>query len=478
MAEAQANRAIVHVDLDAFYAQVEQHRDPDRLLGKPVAVIQYNPYGDLKSYKPEDDRVFNSSNGSLIAVSYEARAAGVKRGAMRGDEARKVCPELQLVQVPTANAKADLTHYRDSGKQVMDILGRLGTCERASIDECYLDLTVEARKRLSAAAGHPPRPTSFERVHVCTEQGPVEDARDWWDRNDQSWGDGERLLATTAAIMVELRAAVRAELGYTCSAGIAHNKILAKLASGMHKPMAETVVPLAGVPHLLESLPVSKLRQLGGKFGNSVMSKLGISTVGELATFSLAKLDAHFGEQNARWLHNLARGFDEEEVQQRTLPKSLSCGKTFQGPNTLRKLEPVLKWLGELGKELETRIATDRAANSREPRLLTVQFGRAKGKGWREWDSSSRSTALQKCDAASMAKSAHELVKRWAANEQAWTIESLFISVSNFVPIPTGTSITRFLKQRGPAPSASEPGSSALAVQSTEKGKVKQKKAL
>lgn len=37
---------------------------------------------------------------------------------MRGDQARKVCPEVQLVQVPTAHGKADLTLYRDAGKQV------------------------------------------------------------------------------------------------------------------------------------------------------------------------------------------------------------------------------------------------------------------------------------------------------------------------------------------------------------------------
>ena len=55
----------------------------------------------------------------------------------------------------------------------MDILGRTATCERASIDECYLDLSAEARKRLAAGAGRPQHPTSFERVHVCTESGPV-----------------------------------------------------------------------------------------------------------------------------------------------------------------------------------------------------------------------------------------------------------------------------------------------------------------
>ena len=64
------------------------------------------------------------------------------------------------------------------------------------------------------------------------------------------------------------------------SPGIAHNKILAKLASGMHKPAAQTLVPLVGIPCLLKDLPVPKLRQLGGKFGASVMDKLGISTVG------------------------------------------------------------------------------------------------------------------------------------------------------------------------------------------------------
>lgn len=47
----------------------------------------------------------------------------------------------------------------------------------------------------------------------------VEDAGSWWDRPEGEWGDGERLLACAATIMVELRAAVKAELKYTCSAG-------------------------------------------------------------------------------------------------------------------------------------------------------------------------------------------------------------------------------------------------------------------
>lgn len=48
----------------------------------------------------------------LIAVSYEARAAGVKRGSMRGEDAQRVCPDIRLVSVPTMREKADLSKYR------------------------------------------------------------------------------------------------------------------------------------------------------------------------------------------------------------------------------------------------------------------------------------------------------------------------------------------------------------------------------
>jgi nucleotidyltransferase/DNA polymerase involved in DNA repair len=49
------------------------------LRGKPLGVAQYNPFGDLATRRPDENRHMNNSNGSLIAVSYEARAFGVKR---------------------------------------------------------------------------------------------------------------------------------------------------------------------------------------------------------------------------------------------------------------------------------------------------------------------------------------------------------------------------------------------------------------
>lgn len=74
-------------------------------------------FGDLSTRRPDEDRRMPNSAGSIIAVSYEARRFGVKRNMM-APEARKLCPELVIVQVPTSHGKADLTPYRRAGRQV------------------------------------------------------------------------------------------------------------------------------------------------------------------------------------------------------------------------------------------------------------------------------------------------------------------------------------------------------------------------
>ena len=70
-------RVVCLIDMDCFYCQVESRLDPS-LVGVPMAVVQYNSW----------------QGGGIIAVSYEARAHGVTR-SMRGDEARKKCPDIK-----------------------------------------------------------------------------------------------------------------------------------------------------------------------------------------------------------------------------------------------------------------------------------------------------------------------------------------------------------------------------------------------
>src|SRR4051812_9531443 len=101
---------ILHADLDAFYASVEQRDDP-RLRGKPVLV----------------------GGGVVLSCSYEARARGV-RGAMGGGRARRLCPDA-IVVPPRMSA------YSDASKEVFKVFEQFSpTVEGLSIDEAFLDV--------------------------------------------------------------------------------------------------------------------------------------------------------------------------------------------------------------------------------------------------------------------------------------------------------------------------------------------------
>ncbi|KAK9156179.1 hypothetical protein Sjap_003659 [Stephania japonica] len=352
-------RVIALIDMDCFYVQVEQRRQP-QLRGLPTAVVQYNSW----------------KGGGLIAISYEARKYGVNR-SMRGDEAKKLCPEIQLVQVPVARGKADLNLYRNAGSEVVAILARKGRCERASIDEVYLDLTDVAEAMLSE---NPPE--KLEAIDEETLKSHIlgldeevdkqkgELAREWLCRSNASQQD--KLLACGAIIVAELRMQVLRETEFTCSAGIAHNKMLAKLASSMNKPSQQTVVPSSAVKGMLDPLPIKKMKQLGGKLGSSLQSDLGISTVGDLLKFSEEKLQEHYGTNTGTWLWNIARGISGDEVEGRLLPKSHGCGKNFAGPQALKTLASVESWLKDLCEELSERLQSDLDQNKRVAHTLTL----------------------------------------------------------------------------------------------------------
>ena len=91
---------------------------------------------------------------------------------MRGDQARKVCPEVQLVQVPTAHGKADLTLYRDAGKQVLYVPAstRINaevedsniTCSSSARQHCWAELHTTCMQRQQDKAL-----THCVHIHAC-----------------------------------------------------------------------------------------------------------------------------------------------------------------------------------------------------------------------------------------------------------------------------------------------------------------------
>ena len=109
------DRKIVHVDMDAFYASVEQRDDP-QLRGKPVIVA------------------WRGTRSVVCAASYEARRFGV-RSAMPAVRAERLCPEGVFLP-------PDFTRYRAVSRQVREIFKRhTDLIEPLSLDEAYLDVT-------------------------------------------------------------------------------------------------------------------------------------------------------------------------------------------------------------------------------------------------------------------------------------------------------------------------------------------------
>ncbi|XP_024021788.1 DNA polymerase eta isoform X1 [Morus notabilis] len=449
--ESSDARVIAHVDMDCFYVQVEQRKQPN-LRGLPTAVVQYNEW----------------KGGGLIAVSYEARNYGVKR-SMRGEEAKQVCPQIQLVQVPVARGKADLNTYRNAGSEVVSILARKVRCERASIDEVYLDLTDAAEKMLAEAP-----PENLQLVDEETLKSHVlglndekgidakENVREWLCKKDADRRD--KLLACGSLIVAELRMQVLKETEFTCSAGIAHNKILAKLASAMNKPAQQTVVPFSSVKGLLDSLPIKKMKQLGGKLGSSLQSDLGVSTVGDLLQFSEEKLQERYGSNTGTWLWNIARGISGEEVQGRLLPKSHGSGKTFPGPRALKTIASVQHWLNELCEELSERIRSDLDQNKRIARTLTLHASAYKsGDTDSQKNFPSKSchlrygTAKMQEDAFNLFQAGLREFKPQGSQNSGWRITGLSVSASKIVEIPSGTSsIMKYFHGQNPSASLSK----------------------
>ena len=105
-----------------------------------------------------------------------------------------------------------------------------------------------------------------------------------FDRPFSMWSSEDKFLLCGAMVVQTLREEVHRQLGFTCSAGVAVNKKLSKIASGMHKPNKQTLVPPTGVKALMRALPFSRVQGFGGKLGHTLTAEFGdrVKTLGDL----------------------------------------------------------------------------------------------------------------------------------------------------------------------------------------------------
>ncbi|RKP03899.1 hypothetical protein CXG81DRAFT_5556, partial [Caulochytrium protostelioides] len=378
-------RAIILIDMDAFYSQVEQVR-----LGLTA-----------------DDPIVVQQWDSFIAVSYSARRFGIRRNEMTVLEAHERCPELRAVHVATyapgqtdyryhahpdrQTHKVSLEPYRDASAKVMAVLSRprhglAPRFERASIDEAFLDVTEIVLARLAerfadyvppGVAVRPDLPPAIDWTHAgrvitaadCEDAvalpGPLADGAP--DPRDEPTWDALQ-LRVAADLCAEIRGDVLKELGYTCSAGIAHSKTVAKLLAGRHKPNQQTLLTEAYRLDFMRTVSFGTIRNLGGKFGDEVERELGITSCGDALRYPLAELQAKFGDESGRWLYRIVRGLCDAAVVPRSKTKTMLASKMFRTP--LRTFADIRTWLGVLSTELFVRLSHLWEQEQRWPRTL------------------------------------------------------------------------------------------------------------
>ena len=235
----------------------------------------------------------------VIAASVEAKKFGVKTGC-NVFEAKKLCPLIILVP-------ADFGKYADMTCRFINICKTYSPiCEVFSLDECFIDVT-----------------------------------------------ESEKFFGGVLQIAFDIKKRLRAEVGdyMTCSVGISHNRLLAKLASSQIKPDGLFLICEANAIEVLDKSNLMDVCGLGARL-NRRLANLGIDSFPKLRSQRLGFLYKHFGPFWSVHLYNICRGIDNSSVVPFSdLPDAKSVGRTYTTHRNLTKKAEVLKLIRNLCEE-------------------------------------------------------------------------------------------------------------------------------
>ena len=259
-------RIIAHLDMDAFFAAIEE-RDTPALRGIPL-VVGADPLGG------RGRGVVSTSN--YLAREYGIHSATPISVAWRLSEAARLTgrPAVAFVSV-------DMPKYARVSDEIMGIVRRfIPVVEQASIDETYGDL-------------------SFTESYQAA-----------------------------ALLSRELKAAIHTVARLTASVGIGPNKLIAKIASGMSKPDGLTVVREEDAESFLAPLPLRAIPGIGPKT-EALLARQGFRCVQDVKSLTVLQLDELLGKRGVD-LYEKIRGRDTTPLEEYAEVKSISEQHTFE----------------------------------------------------------------------------------------------------------------------------------------------------
>ena len=327
-------RTIMHIDMDCFFVSVGLVSRPD-LRGRPVVVThargnkqsqgqeqdqanaerrraelaQYRERLEKRSGNAEqseeghwklDNIDGTSSMAEIASCSYEARAKGVKNGMFLGP-ALRLCPDL--VPIPY-----DFTGYETVSRVLYDTVASY-TVEimAVSCDEMFVDLTG-----------------------LCTD-----------------------LKMDPLAFVTKLREEIFTKTGCPCSVGLGPNILLARVATKKAKPNGQFLLTEETAGDLLSLMKASELPGVGRSMEHK-LSNLGVTTVGDLLTISLARLQQEFGHKTGLGLYNMARGKDDRQLELDHVRKTVSAEVNYG--IRFKSWDDAEQFLQQLAEEVSNRL--------------------------------------------------------------------------------------------------------------------------
>jgi DNA polymerase IV (archaeal DinB-like DNA polymerase) len=299
---------IAHLDMDAFFASIEE-RDHPRLAGMPI-VVGADPLG-------------GRGRGVVSTANYPARAYGI-RSALPISRAWRFSEDARRRGLPPAVfMDVDMEKYAAVSRRVMamvaetvaDASGRPAVVAQASVDEAYIDLSF------------------------CSS---YEDA---------------------AAVARRIKDAIREGERLTASVGVGPNKLIAKIASDFQKPDGLTVVPPERAADFIAPMAVRKIPGVGPKT-EAQLARLGVRTVADARRFSEPELYGMMGKWGVD-LYAKLRGRSDEPIYEEAAMKSVSEQATFAhdvpvgGAHAVRDRKVLTDALAAIADDVAARVRAE-----------------------------------------------------------------------------------------------------------------------